>query len=295
MRTLLLFLQINYLKSFFYLLALLLLCTVPKLKAQVSNSNVKPDVLSEIGIDQKLNEQIPLDLVFRDEAGQQVKLQKFFGEKPVILALVYYDCPMLCTMILNGLLEGIHPLKFDAGREFNIVTVSFDPREKPELAASKKHLYLNKYARSGAENGWHFLTGEESAIQKLTQAVGFRYKFDPKTKQYIHASAIMVATPQGKLSHYFYGVEYSPRDLRLALLEASDNKIGSPVDQLLLYCYHYDPTTGKYGVVIMNVIRVAGLATVLVLGSFMILMLRRDKHGARNLNGRKNISKKVEG
>ncbi len=249
--------------------------------SQSISSNVKPEILDQIGIEQRLDESIPLGLTFRDESGESVQLQKYFGEKPVVLTLVYYECPMLCSMILNGLLKSINVLSFDVGKEFDILTVSFDPAETPALAVAKKTSYLSKYARPGAENGWHFLTGDPESIKKLTEAVGFKYTRDPLTGQFVHASGIMVLTPTGKLSKYFYGVEYSSRDLKLGLMEAATNKIGSPVDQLLLYCYHYDPATGKYGVVIMNVIRVAGIATVLALGSFMLLMLRRDRVAKR--------------
>jgi protein SCO1/2 len=234
--------------------------------------------LREVGIDQKLNQELPLDLVFKDEDGQEVKLRQYFGEKPVVLALVYYDCPMLCTQILNGMITPFRVLPFQIGKEFDVVTVSFDPREKSDLAAAKKKVYVNylpETARAGATKGWHFLTGDESSIKQLTDAVGFRYHYDEATKQFAHASAIMVSTPQGKLSHYFYGIEYSARDLRLALVEASQNKIGSQVDQLLLYCYHYDPATGKYGAVVMNVVRIAGIITVLAIVALMLLLRRR--------------------
>jgi protein SCO1/2 len=249
--------------------------------AQAISSNVKPEILDQIGIEQRLNESIPLDLTFHDETGKSVQLQKYFGKKPVVLALVYYECPMLCSMVLNGLLKSLNVLSFDVGKEFDILTVSFDPAETPALAAAKKTSYLSKYARPAAENGWHFLTGDQESIKKLTEAVGFKYIKDPLTGQFVHASGIMVLTPTGKLSKYFYGVEYSSRDLKLGLMEASTNKIGSPVDQLLLYCYHYDPATGKYGMAIMNVIRVAGIATVLAIGSFMLIMLRRDRVAKR--------------
>lgn len=269
--------------SIIRLLAPFILLTfwVVEIQAQGLNASAQPDILSKVGIEQRLDEQIPLELTFRDASGQSVRLQDYFAKKPVILTLVYYDCPMLCTLILNGLLKSLNTLKFDVGDQFNIITLSFDPGETPKLAASKKRIYIHKYGRVGAADGWHFLTGDENAIEKLTRAVGFNYTVDPKTGQFVHASGIMVLTPEGKLSRYFYGVEYSARDLRLALVEASNNKIGSPVDQLLLYCYHYDPTTGKYGVVIMNVIRLAGLATVLVLGSFMVIMFRRDVRNKR--------------
>lgn len=267
--------------SFRARLFLLVLCLLMSVSA---NAQQDPPlgVLKDVGIDQKLNEAIPLDLAFRDEAGRSVQLRDYFGEKPVILTLVYYDCPMLCTFILNGLLRSLRALSFDAGNQFNVVTVSFDPRNTPKMAAEKKLNYIDKYRRPGGANGWHFLTGDEASIAKLTDAVGFRYKFDPETQQWAHASAIMVLTPEGRLSQYFYGIEYSARDLRLSLIEAAGNRIGSPVDKVLLYCYHYDPTTGKYGLVIMNVIRLAGLGTVLALGGFMTLMIYRERKKNRH-------------
>jgi len=224
-----------------------------------------------------LNEQLPLDLTFRDETGKTVQLREYFGEKPVILALVYYDCPMLCTLVLNGVLRSLRTLSFTVGHEFNVVTVSFNSKDTPTLAAAKKETYLQGYARRGAEAGWHFLTGEEEAIQRLTHTIGFRYTYDPQSGQYAHASGIIVLTPQGKIARYFYGIEYAPRDLRLGLVEASANTIGSPVDQILLFCYHYDPQTGKYGLIIMNALRLAGVATVLSVGTFMLVMFRRDR------------------
>lgn len=248
----------------------------PKAWSQMTASE-SPPVLQEIGINQKLNQQVPLERVFRDEAGKRVRLSEYFGEKPVILSLVYYECPMLCTLVLNGMLRSLRALRFDIGDQFNVVTVSIDPKETPKLAARKKAEYLKGYGRAHAESGWHFLTSDEESIQALADAVGFRYVYQPQTDQYAHASGVMVTTPQGKLARYFYGVEYSPRDLRLALVEAANGKIGSLVDELLLYCYHYDPTTGKYGMVIMNVVRVAGFVTVFALAGFIIVMLRRDR------------------
>ena len=263
--------------SVFNLLFSILYLLMIASSGHAQNASTKIDVLEEIGIEQKLNEQIPLDLTFLDATGQRVQLRDYFGEKPVILSLVYYECPMLCSMILNGLLRSLNILSFDVGDEFNIVTVSFDPNETTKLAMGKKKSYLSKYGRLDAEKGWHFLTGNESSIQQLTEAVGFNYKYDPETNQFVHASGIMVLTPQGKLSRYFYGVEYSAKDLKFGLMEAASNKIGSVVDQVLLYCYHYDPVTGKYGMVIMTVIRISGTATVLVLAVFMVAMFRRDR------------------
>jgi protein SCO1/2 len=206
-----------------------------------------------------------------------VRLGDFFGKRPVVLALVYYECPMLCTQILNGLAASLGTITLDAGREFDVVAVSFDPRETPALAAEKKRSYLARYRRPGSEQGWHFLTGEAAAISALTEAVGFRYRFDPATGQFAHGSAVFVLTPSGELSRYFYGIEYAPRDLRLALVESADSRIGTPVDQLLLYCFHYDPATGKYGAVALNMIRLGGVATVLAIAGFVLWSWRREK------------------
>jgi protein SCO1/2 len=236
-----------------------------------------PSALEGVGIDQRLDEMLPLEAAFVDEQGAAVTLGDYFGDKPVILALVYYECPMLCTLELNGLVRALRALPLELGDDFEIVTVSFDPDETPELARKKKDEYARQHGREGREAGWHFLTGSQESIGELTRAAGFRYNYDAKTDLFNHASAIMVLTPQGRLSKYFYGIEYSARDLRLGLVEASDGKIGSPVDEILLYCFHYDPETGKYGVAIMNVLRLAGAATVVVLGGFIVLMLRRDR------------------
>ncbi|CAN5786361.1 SCO family protein [soil metagenome] len=238
-----------------------------------------PKALRDVGVDQKLNEQLPLDLIFHNEKGEPVKLGDYFGKKPVVLSLVYYECPMLCTQVLNGMVSAFKVLSFKGGDEFDVVTVSFDPRETPALASAKKKTYvgyLPEAKRSPAENGWHFLTGNSESIKRLTEAVGFHYHFDEATNQFAHASAIMVATPEGKLARYFYGIEYSPKDLRLGLVEASQNKIGSPVDQLLLYCYHYDPATGKYGAVVMNMIRLGGIGTLIAMVALFFVMRRRS-------------------
>jgi len=239
----------------------------------------RPAALQSVGIDQRLNEQAPLDLIFRDETGRAVKLGDYFGDKPVILSLVYYECPMLCTLTLNGLVRSMRVLPFGVGERYAVVTVSFNPRETSSLAAAKKKEYLAHYARPGGETGWHFLTGDESSIQKLTQAVGFHYNYDPQSGQFAHATGLVILTPQGRIARYFYGVEFSPRDLRLALDEASANKIGSPVEAMLLFCFHYDPMTGKYGLIITRVIQLAGAGTVLALGGFMAVMLWRERRG----------------
>ncbi len=242
-------------------------------------------MMTRVGIDQNLDAQLPLDLEFRDEAGKTVRLGEYFGEKPVVLAFVYYGCPSLCTMVLNGMNQSFRTLSFDIGKEYEVVTVSFDPTETPQLAAEKKAAYLKQYGRPGGEQGWHFLTGDEANIKKLTQAAGFRYVWDEPTKQFAHGSAIMVATPQGRLSRYFYGLEYAPKDLRLGLIEASENRIGGFSDQVLLLCYAYNPMTGKYGFAIMRSLQVGGIATALALGSYIVTKLVRERRDARKNPG----------
>ena len=240
-----------------------------------------PKALREVAIEQRLCEQVPLDAQFRDETGRAVQLGEYFQSRPIVLVLAYYDCPMLCTQVLNGTVSTLKVLPFDAGKEFDVVVVSFDPRETHALAAAKKELYIEQYKRAGAAQGWHFLTGDAPSIKRLTEAVGFKYYYDEETKQFAHASAIMIVTPQGKLSHYFYGIEYAPKDVRLSLVEASASRIGSPVDQLMLYCYHYDPATGKYGMAIMNVVRIAGVLT--VVGILALLIFLRGARAARQV------------
>src|SRR5436309_2704876 len=235
-----------------------------------------PPVLKLVGLDQRLNEQVPLDAVFKDEQGREVRLGQFFGKKPVVLSLVYYSCPMLCTQVLNGMLGSFKQVAFNIGDQFEVVTISFDSSETPQLAEAKKQTYVKAYNRPGVDRGWHFLTGDEANIKRVTEAVGFRYAWDEQTKQFAHASGIMVLTPQGKIANYFYGIEYPPKDLRLALVEASQNKIGTPVDALMLYCYHYDPATGKYGVVVMNVMRLAGIVTVILIVGMILILKKRS-------------------
>jgi protein SCO1/2 len=241
----------------------------------------RPNILRDVGIDQKLNAQVPLDLEFRDETGKTVTLSDYFHDKPVILTLVYYRCPMLCTLVLNGMVRSLHAINLEPGKDFEIVTVSFDPREGPELAAAKKATYIKEYNRPGGEAGWHFLVGNPESIKRLTEAVGFRYAYDAAHDQYVHASAIMVLTPQARVSKYFYGIDYDPKDLRLGLVDASGNKIGSLSDQILLFCCQYDPATGRYGLAIMNIIRVVGMLTLLALGSFVFLSVRRERRRRR--------------
>ncbi len=242
-----------------------------------ANASSVPKTLREVGFDQNLNQQVPLDITFRDEDGRTVRLGDYFGSKPVVLALVYLDCPMLCTQVLNGLASSLGVLSMDVGKDFNVLTVSFDPREKPALAAAKKASYLERYKRPGAAAGWHFLTGDQLSIDRLTRAVGFRYVWDPELKQFAHPTGIMVLTPEGRIARYLFGIEYGPRDLRFALIDATHGKIGSAVDQVLLYCYHYDPSTGRYGLVVMRTVRIAGAATVLLLGAFIAIMARKER------------------
>ncbi len=241
---------------------------------------IDPTVGQEIGIDQRLGERVPLDLAFRDETGAEVRLEDVLGERPAVLSLVYYECPMLCTQVLNGLLRSLRVLSLDVGREFEVITVSIDPGETPALAAAKKREYVGRYGRDGAGGGWHFLTGTQDRIEELAEAVGFRYEYDPETDLYVHASGIMVLTPAGELARYFYGVEYSPKDLRLGLIEAAEERIGNVVDQVLLLCFQYDPATGKYGLVILNSLRVAGAATVAILAGLVIGWIRRERRQA---------------
>jgi protein SCO1/2 len=237
-------------------------------------SNMRPPGLKNVGIEQHLDDQIPPDLTFRDETGKSVRLGDYFGKKPLILNLVYYQCPMLCGEVLSGLESALRVLKFDVGKEFDVLTVSFDPKETPEMATAKKAEMLKRYSRAGAAEGWHFLTGPQVSIDALTKAAGFDYEYDPKTGQFAHATAIMVLTPDGKIAQYYYGVEFAPKDLRLGLVQASQNKIGSVVDEVLLYCYHYNPDTGKYSAIISRILKIAAGATIFMLGTFLIVMFR---------------------
>jgi protein SCO1/2 len=237
----------------------------------------RPGLLSKIRIDQKLNQQVPLDLPFTDETGRQVVLREYFGKRPVILALVYYECPMLCTQVLNGLVTALGVMNFEPGREFEVVAVSFNPREGPGLASQKKAAYMERYGRPHTSHGWHFLTGTQEAITRLADAVGFRYEYDDAIKQYAHGAGIEVLTPEGVISKYFYGIEYSARDLRLGVIEASEERIGTPIDDFLLFCYHYDPATGKYGAAVLRLVRLGAVATVLAFLCFLAVALRRER------------------
>lgn len=238
-------------------------------------------ITSQIGIEQKLGERIPLELTFKDETGKIIKLGDYFGKRPVILVLAYYECPMLCTVVLNSLVRTLNAMDWEAGDEFEVVVVSISPSESPELAAKKKANYAKEYRHGTAERGWHFLVGEEKNIKQLADAVGFKYTYDPVTKQYAHGAGIMIATPDGKLSRYLLGVEFSARDLKFALAESSQGKIGNPVLSAVMYCFQYDPSTGRYGLVIMRVIQLAGIITVLslatLIGGALLLERRRPK------------------
>ena len=260
-------------------LAVIALCLFSRaaLEAQL----LTKEQIEKIGIDQHLDEELPLNLVFKDEQGQQVKLEQYFGSKPVVLTLVYYECPMLCTQVLNGLVRSLRMLSFEMSRDYEVVTVSFDPRETPELAAAKKAEYVKTLGKPGAEAGWHFLTGTQDQIDQLAKAVGFRYEFDERTNQYIHAAGIVVLTPTGRLARYFYGIEFSPKDLRLGLIEASNEQIGSPIDEFLLLCFKYDPASGKYTLAILNTLRIAGGLTVMVLAIYLVTTLRRERRNRR--------------
>jgi protein SCO1/2 len=241
-----------------------------------------PGALQGVGIDQKLDSQVPLNLTFFDEAGRTVPLSSFFHDRPVLLALVYYRCPMLCTEILNGVVSTLRAVTLTPGKDFEVVSVSFDPKDTPEIAAAKKATYVRRYGHSGNANGFHFLTGDPANIKALTDAVGFHYKYDAKTDQFAHASGIMILTPDGKLSKYFYGVEYAPRDVRLGLVEASQGKIGTVVDEALLFCYHYDAASGKYGAVAMNMIRAGGAIFLVFFATWLVFAFRRDIRASRH-------------
>jgi protein SCO1/2 len=245
-----------------------------------TTSNGLPDILQKIGIEQRLGEQLPLDTEFKDENGRTVKLGEVFNNgRPVVLAFVYYECPMLCNEVLNGLTGSLKGISFDAGKEFDVVAISFDAREneKPDLAKNKKLSYMERYGRPGTEKGWHFLTGSQDSIDKVTKAAGFSYRWDERSEQFAHAGGIIIATPGGKLAKYFYGIDYAPKDVKFGLMEAADNKVGSVAEQLFLYCYHYDPATGKYGLSVLRVMRLGGIATLLGMGILLFVFLRRDR------------------
>jgi protein SCO1 len=264
-------------------LAALVLANVTPAAAQgLAPSNepaagARPGILNKIAIDQRIGDKVPLDLPLTDEAGQPVTLGDYFGNRPVILALVYYECPMLCTQVLNGLVTALGVMNFEVGREFDVVAVSFNPKEGPGLASQKKAAYVKRYGRPQSAAGWHFLTGSPDSIKRLTEAVGFKYEYDEKIGQYAHGAGIEVLTPKGVLSRYFYGIEFSARDIRFGLIEASEERIGSRIDDVLLFCYHYDPATGTYGAAMLNLVRLGGIATVAALVVFITMSLRRER------------------
>ncbi len=258
------------------LAVLMALFSLPRFAVAAANGPFAPPSLKDIGIEQKLDSQIPLDTVFRDESGASVPLGSYFGIKPVILAPVYYTCPMLCSQVLSGVVAGLRPLSLRPGRDFEVIALSFDPSDTPEEAAAKRDHYVHSYSSRAKQDGWHFLTGEKRSIDAVMRAIGFHYRWDPVHKMFIHASGVMLLTPEGRLSRYLYGVEYEPKDLKLGLIESSHDRIGSPVDQVLLFCYHYDPKTGKYGAVVMNMLRGAAALTLVLLAGALLLFWCRD-------------------
>ncbi len=255
----------------------ILFCAALLLTPSVVAPQATKRVVQRVGIDQHLNAQIPLDLIFHDEHARPVKLSGLLRGKPVLLTLVYYRCPMLCTQVLNGVLESSQAISLSIGKDYDVISISIDPHETASMAAAKKKRYVSSYYRPSAATGWHFLTGDQTTIERLTKTVGFRYVHDPRTNQYAHASGIMLLTPQGRISRYLYGIDYPPNELRLGLVEASENRIGTVADQFLLLCYHYDPATGRYGFVIENLIRISGLVMMAVLGSYLWLMYRFER------------------
>ena len=267
------------------LFALLLLPAV-RLGASGAPGSPPPDAplppppIKDVGFDQKLGEAIPLDLVFRDEAGESVRLAKYFGKRPVVLSLVYFNCPMLCGMTTDGLVRSVRSLRFEPGTDYEILSVSFDPRETAEMASEKKRTVMAQYGRKSGPGGWHFLTGDAASVAALTSAVGFRYVWDAEQKQFAHATGITLLTPQGRIARYFFGIEYPAKDLRLALIEASEERIGNVVDQLLLLCFHYDPKAGRYTATVRNLVRAGGLITLVLVAGFVTIMLRRERAGA---------------
>jgi protein SCO1/2 len=260
------------------MLGLALIVTLPAFaRAQQQERSPAGSVVTQVGFDQKLGVRLPLDLHFRDDSGRDLALGELFGRRPVILVPVYYRCPMLCNQVLNGLTRSLKPLSLDAGKGFDVVAVSIDPAETPELAAKKKAGYLERYERPGTESGWHFLTGDPASIEALTRAIGFRYTFNPETKLYAHAAGIVIVTPDGRTARYFYGIDHSPRDLQYELERANQGQIGSPIARLLLLCYDYDAASGKYTLSILRLSRILGTTTAVALGSFLFIMVRRDR------------------
>lgn len=235
------------------------------------------ELLKQVAFEQKLNTQLPLDLLFRDETGREVKLREYFTDKPVVLVPVYYECPMLCNLTMSSLVKTLKTLPLNPGRDYRVVMLSFDPKEKWELAAEKKKAYLKRFDREGTETGWTFLTGDEANIKALTESMGFRYAYDPTIEQYAHAAGFVVTTPEGRLSRYLFGIEYRARDIRMAVIESAKGKIGDTVGQLLLMCFHFDPASGKYTMGVLTAIRIGAVLTLSVLGGFLIISFRRER------------------
>jgi protein SCO1 len=277
------------------ILTLTLLITIsssPQTANAASPSQVNPPVagsmpaaLKDVDFAPQLNARIPLDVAFRDESGQPVQLRSYFNGKPVILGFVYYQCPMLCMQVMDGIVSTLKVVTFTAGQQYEVVIISFDPAETPAMASAKKRDIVAQYRRPGAENGWHFLTGESGAISQVTRAGGFHFAWDPETKTWVHASGILLMTPEGRISRYFYGIDYAPRDMRLGLIEAAAGNIGTPIDKVILYCYHFDPATGKYSAAILDVIRLGGILTVALIAFFIFLFLRREKIASLHSSG----------
>jgi len=239
-----------------------------------------PGPLREVGYDQRIGEQVPLDLAFRDEAGRNVRLGDYFDKKPVILVLAYYECPMLCDMVLQGVVTTLKPLTFDAGKEFDVVVASIDPGETPKMAAEQERKILARYGRAGGEAGFHFLTGPQSSIDALTSAVGFRYVYERERDEYAHPAGLVMLTPGGRVSRYLFGIDFPPRDVRLGLIQSTEDKLGTAVDSLLLYCYHYNPAIGRYSTAVLNILRLAGGATVIGLAALVVVLRRRESRQA---------------
>lgn len=259
------------------LLGMMAMAQVPPPPDEGTASTTRPRVLDQVRFEQHLNQQLPLDTTFTDDHGRTVKLGDLFGKRPVILVFNYYNCPMLCSQVLNGLTATLASMKFSVGREFDVVAISFDPHETPDMARESKQKYTYRYGRHAGDNDWHFLVGDQKNIDKVTEAAGFKYAWDDHGKQFAHPSGIIVVTPQGKIAQYYYGIEFSARDLRLATIESSQEHIGTLIDSVTLFCYHYDPATGTYGAMVMNMLRAGGVFTLLLLGGFVVIMLRRER------------------
>jgi protein SCO1/2 len=273
----------------FFLMSLVVLALPASVGAQAPfvpktglvTENGSSSLLKEVKFDQHLGVQLSLDTEFRDESGKTVKLREYFGKRPIVFALVYHECPMLCNVVLNNMVSSLRSLEFTPGVEYDVLTISIAPHETSALASAKRRGFVTKFQRMETLNHWHFLTGDEPNIRKIADEVGFNYAYDPKSGQYAHASGIMILTPEGKVSRYFYGVDYPTRDLRFGIMEASEEKIGSPIAQVLLMCFHYDPTTGKYSLAVMRILQACGLVTVIGLGMSIVTMLRRDRRQRR--------------